>query len=263
MAKYLWRQKRLAALLLLLAGAVAAVSLPAEAGKPKGEGKELAVLNTKRLPSETARLGEELGIELDSLATLGRRIDASIERHDPVSLAGLARELHAVELVAKKKAKLTASKLTARAVEMARFRNRPNELRVVARLLADKDTGKKLNDQATRTAKALASKGKGDKAKGIQGRLTVFNNTPFDVTMFINHVNRGTIPKGVTASALIGDAPTATTVIEGKALGTAPMVTWGPAYVSEPVMDWKVTLNYKPGGGAPPPPPEKKGFGDK
>ncbi len=69
---------------------------------------------------------------MDSLGTLGSRIDTARRLPDPVALAHAASELKVAEKVSGKKASLTSKALLAESAELARLRRQVAELRTVS-----------------------------------------------------------------------------------------------------------------------------------
>jgi hypothetical protein len=184
-----------------------------------------------------------LGLGLESLKTLGARVDQARSANDPVCLALAAKELHAAEEVSGKHASVKSADLLKEAVEMAKARNRPDELKVVAKLLGEDKEAKQLMTQAERTTKEIAARAaeKGEpKTKGITGDLIVRNRTAYYIDIYVNFTYEGTVPPYETRKTFVGDSPSGTTVLQGKAPGTS--YTWGPKAVSGNVSDYTWTL---------------------
>src|SRR5262249_31383781 len=62
---------------------------------------------------------KELGLPLNTLNTLGARIDAARKAHDPVALANTAQELSTAEKVSGKKASLLSTELMKESAQLA------------------------------------------------------------------------------------------------------------------------------------------------
>jgi hypothetical protein len=216
-----------AACLVALAGFTALAEEPAGKTIDMKLGKAVA-------PAAATDFATALGLNLESLKTLGARIDHARAEADPVCLAGLARELAAAEEVAGKKATLTGAELTKQAQEMAKYRNRPEELRTVAKILGG-DGSEELTAQAEKTARAIERRGKDKesaKAKGITDTLHVDNHTPYYVRVSVNYVYRGTVAPYGDLYIDVSDPPFHTTVLQA----TAPAIgTFEPKYISQPV----------------------------
>jgi hypothetical protein len=182
--------------------------------------------------------GDSLGLSLQCLRSLGARIDTARSACDPVVLTELARELAAAEEVEGKTADITGKDLMQQATEMARYRNRPEELKVVARLCGDDKVAGDLNAQADKAADAAKTRAReagSVRTKGIEHMLLVINNTPYDVKIYVNYQEYGWVPRYDSASFYVGDRPYKTTHLYADAVGTP--YYWAED-VSEPVWDY-------------------------
>lgn len=213
----------------------------AQEDKEKSNGRKMLKDNAKK--AEKVDFTAALGLELESLKTLGTRIETARRANDPVCLAALALELKAAEKVADKLAEIKGDTLMKQAVKMATYRNRPDELNTVAKLVDDKQDSQKLTAQADKTAKALKARAGGqirERAKGITGYLIVRNYTRYYVTININYVDRGTVNPYSVGYTYVGDSAFSTTRLYAYAAGTT--LFWGPRYVSEPVDNYTWNL---------------------
>jgi hypothetical protein len=183
----------------------------------------------------------ELGLDVDSLKTLGQQIDSARNARDPVQLLVVAKTLGAAEEVADKKASIKAADLVKEAIEMAKYRNTPDELKVVAKMLGARKVARDLVTQAEKVAKAQKARGKkknGDKEKGIKGYLVVQNDTRFYLSIYVNYRYVGILsPYATSVKIYVGDDAYATTVLEASN-GSQSIKD----YVSSPADDflWRV-----------------------
>jgi hypothetical protein len=197
--------------LLVLVALVALAAAPAAlVGADKEAKKEIRTKATRMKPAAAIDFGGSLGLSLPSLRNLGTRIDAAQHDCDPVVLTELARELAAAEEVSGKTAAITGKDLSGRAVEMARYRNRPEELRVVARLCGDDKMAGDLNAQADKAADSVKTRVRdagSTRAKAIPGTLTIINNCRFSVRIYVNFKPAGELEPFSTAVVYLGGSP--------------------------------------------------------
>jgi hypothetical protein len=208
--------------LLCVALATLVASPGALVGADKEKDKEIESKVTSKKTAASVDFGA-LGLDLQSLSSLGARIDAARASCDPVILTDLARELSAAEEVAGKTAELTGKELMHQATEMARYRNRPEELKVVARLCGDDKVAADLNTQADKAADAIKTRAKDAgsvKTRGIGGDLYVVNNTRFYLDIYVNYRKVGTVDPHGAGRCHVGDLPFETTHLMADAPGT-------------------------------------------
>jgi hypothetical protein len=91
---------------------------------------------------------EELGLSYPSLATLGGRVDSARESEDPVALAVASVELAADEKASGKTDDVKSTDLASEAIELAKERFHPAELKSVAAVLSGNSEAAKLTDVA-------------------------------------------------------------------------------------------------------------------
>src|SRR5205085_5697325 len=102
-----------------------APALLSRADEPKGSGQkedDKQVVESKARkgkPAKAVDFRKELGVPYSSLHTLGARIDAARQAHDPVSLGHAASELAVAEKVGGKKASVTSTDLMKEANQLA------------------------------------------------------------------------------------------------------------------------------------------------
>jgi len=164
---------------------------------PKGETRHLAA---------AINFNKELGLEFDSLKTLGTRIDQARSAPDPVGLLGAAQELAAAEKASGKHSTLTAETLTKEAVDLARLRSNSKELKAAAALVHDEKTAKDLESEASKAEKREADQAKafksGEKTRGTDV-LRVVNETPYYAYVYVNGTLVATTPPYTQADYLI------------------------------------------------------------
>jgi hypothetical protein len=145
----------------------------------KGEDRTLAT---------SINFAKELGLSFDSLLSLGTRIEQATKITDPVSLASLANELSAYEIVSGKTAKLTSAMIFKDAVDLAEVRKNSAELRAVACFVKDEQTAKRLGELAKVAAKREDAERRafqsGERTRGITQNLFVRNNTGYQIYIY-------------------------------------------------------------------------------
>jgi hypothetical protein len=140
----------------------------------------------------------DLKVPFDYLDTLGTRIHQARKASDPVELAACARSLAAAEEASGKQASLTSAHVMADAVNLAKMRGIPSELKAVAALTTDADTAAELKEGAQ-----IAEEGKkepGQKDRQIFGTLQVINHSGECLTIQVDGIYVGTVHSGDTAN---------------------------------------------------------------
>jgi hypothetical protein len=222
---------------------VGAVSL-AGGDQPKKDDPAAAdkeTIDTKATPRPTAagiKFRKELGLPLASLSTLGSRIDAARQAHDPVALAHAANELAVAEKVSGKKASLTSTALAKESAELAKLRRQELELRATL-AIQDQIIGAEANvlslKKAVADAKAQA-KADSDAIRRSQEptwkplKLIVNNNTTLYVGVYVNGHFKGQVCPGMSQAFLIEHRwnPTVLTGDGDEAEQTyGPVTIWG------------------------------------
>jgi len=164
-----WVQLAIVAILGLVASGLS----PTAQGQPKKEGKKIEAKMEAGTPAASVNFSKELGLEFVSLTTLGGRIAAARVVADPVALAAAAQELAAAEKASGKTAAINSADLLKEAVQLAKIRFTPSELKAVSYLAKDKS----LLAVAEKADKAMQDQIKarqaGETSRGIQGTLHV------------------------------------------------------------------------------------------
>jgi len=114
----------------------------------------------------------ELELSFDSLSSLGDQIEKCRKAADPVGLANTANLLKTAEKVSGKKASLTSEELTKEAVELAKLREVPTELKAIAQLTGQGDL-----KQLAATLQEEQSKEESETDKDLDGDLHVHNHS--------------------------------------------------------------------------------------
>lgn len=172
-------------------------SLAQDGEKTGGEKKE----NSKPVeyqPANCVNFGKELGLPFQSLTTLGARIEQARQTPDPLCLALCAKELQVAENCCGKSAPITSRELTEHAVELAKMRQVPAELKAIAQLVDSKQTRQELQKltQAAqkRQEEQIADAKKGAQPRSIYGQLIVNSNCNTYIDIHYNGRHLGQVP---------------------------------------------------------------------
>jgi hypothetical protein len=184
--------------------------------KEKGETKSIEAKLEKASPAKDIDFAGSIGLNTDSVANLGERIDAARAAGNPITLATLAAELTAAEKAGGKKASLTGEALLKEAVDLAKLRNKSGELKQLSALVSDKATS---DDLAALVKKAADKEALEKKAvpRGVGGRLYVQNGTEYTVNISINGVVLFHVYPYRDYSWYIGHSASTNTVIGARA----------------------------------------------
>ena len=224
----------------LVTGVVALASMTAVAAD-KDEKQVVETKATKSVAAASVNFGEALGLDLQGLATLGSRIDQARSAMDPVALILAAKELIVAEEISGKTASIKAADLTKEALDLAKARNRPTELKAVGALTGG-EAKTELAALADKAEAEIKSRQGGEKTRGIEGTLFINNNTRWYIDIYINGVQRGTSYPYNSGNVYVGESPVYATTLYGVAPGTS--ITWGPT-----VINWRTgnhTWNLNP-----------------
>jgi hypothetical protein len=228
-----WTVLAVVALLGLIAGG------PMASGAKK-EGKKVEAKKETAKPARSVNFAKDLGLEFNSLTTLGTRISAARAEADPVCLASLGQELAAAEKVSGKTASITSADLLKEAAELAKIRFNPNELKAVSYLAQDKS----LLAIAQKAEKAMQdnmrAREAGESTRGIQGTLHVDSRVPGQwIRVYIDGRFVGNVSPYGDSYFYIGQTPWETTFLYASTFsGTT---TWSGS-VSSAVGDYVWTL---------------------
>src|SRR5438309_1291630 len=103
--------------------------------KPVPEDKqEVRSKATRRAAASSVNFRKELNLPLNSLSTLGSRVDSARRTPDPVALAHAANELAVAEDVSGKTAGVTSKQLLKEAAELAGMRRQEAELKAMLKV---------------------------------------------------------------------------------------------------------------------------------
>jgi len=209
-------------------------------GPAKGQAEALTSRAEKNVSAAGIDFAAAFGLGIESLKTVGVRIEQARTAPDPVGLALAATELGVAEQVSGKQATLKADDLFKEAVQIAKLRNRPDELRAVALLAARHTDADALNKQARGAEKQIARRKAGEKTRGIQGTLTVINKTASQVTVYLNALPAGTVEPYDSNDFTVNGQAGGDCVLYARAPGSG---AWGPKTVKVDIKNVEWTLN--------------------
>ena len=139
-----------------------------------------------------------LGLPFESLDTFGSRVDAARKDADPVALGVLAGELMIAEQVSGKQAPLTAETLMTEAVNLAKVRRDPAELKAMALMVKDEPARTELGELAGTAEQEAADRRAafeaGEKPKDLTGDLAVNNGSHHPVAIYVDGRYVGSVP---------------------------------------------------------------------
>lgn len=220
--------------LFLLGAALALAPVAALAAEKEVKTEKAAMASAAKVDFH-----KELGVQLETLITLGGRIDSAAAHCDPVALASAAVELAALEEAAGKTASVKSGDVMAKAVEFAKQRGNPVEIRVVAALVGDDKSAGELRKIADEVAQKMED-AKDTKERAISQRLYVNNTTGYYIDIYVNGCRVGTVNPYAVGDCWVGNPLYGSTVLYGQAPGTT--LEWGPRVVADPVTDYTWTL---------------------
>jgi hypothetical protein len=198
-----------------------------------GEKEVLTSKATKIQAARSVNFRKDLDLPLDSLATLGSRIESARRKPDPVALAHAANELATAEKVSGKTASLTSKQVLKESVELAAMRKQAAELKTVAhisnQLLAEKELIQTLNDNIA----DVAARAKADK-DAINSKLeptstprtiVVNNYTTQYLDIYVNGYMKTSVDPGSSQTVTVDQRWNPVVL---KAYGNEDDRTWGP-----------------------------------
>lgn len=177
--------------ILGLAALAIGLSVATSQAQDKKEGTQKQESKPDKYQSAaTIDFQKELGVALDSLTTLGARIEQTRRDGDPVCLALLATELGVAEQLSEKKAPLTSAELLKQAAHLAEVRGVATELKAVALITPDEEAQKKLkmlsDKSEEREKQEVEAAKKGERPRGIWNELIVNNHSHQRVDVHYN-----------------------------------------------------------------------------
>jgi hypothetical protein len=206
----------------LVAGlCVCLTQLPSAVGGDKTGGKTLEVKDSKTGTSaEGVSFTKELGVSYPSLLTLAGRIEQARQAPDPIALAAAARELAAAEVASGKTAAVKSDDLIKEAIDLAKARSNPTEMKAVAALVgakAGQDLRAAIPAAEKWAAKVKADREAGVKTRGITGQLHADSRYGRWITVHVNGRNVGSMPPMGDIYTYVGDSPWGTTFLYARA----------------------------------------------
>jgi hypothetical protein len=197
---------------------------------------ETQAFTTKATKVQTARsvnFRKDLDLPLDSLTTLGSRIESARRKPDPVALAHAASELAAAEKVSGKTASLTSKQVLKESVEMAAMRKKAAELKITLhvanQLLAEKELIATLNqniaDVAERTKADQDAINSKLEPTSAPRTIVVNNYTTQYLDIYVNGYMKTSIDPGSSQTVTVDQRWNPVVL---KAYGNEDDRTWGP-----------------------------------
>jgi hypothetical protein len=147
----------------------------------------------------TVNFSKELGVSLGYLSDLGACIHDARTTPDPVALAVAAKSLEAAEKAAGKTASVSAKQIMAEAVKLATLREIEAELKAVAHLVGDDQSGDLL-ELAEVAAERAKNTEDGEGTKELFGTLRVANHTHECLRIYCDGRYLGEVHEGETAN---------------------------------------------------------------
>jgi uncharacterized protein (TIGR03000 family) len=208
--------------------------------KPNRKEKDVQVVTTKptrRVPATTIDFRKAYGLPLDSLASLGSRIESARRKPDPVALAHAASELKVAEKVSGKSASLTSKALLAESKELAALRRQAAEMKAVFAVhqqIATEETDVNYwntmiglaDKQAQQEREAVLSN---EFPTNAPRRVLVNNYTTQYIDLWVNGNYKMQIQPGSSAWCVI-EHKWDPTILTGYGNEDASP-TWGPRYI--------------------------------
>jgi uncharacterized protein (TIGR03000 family) len=189
-----------------------------------------------RLAATSVNFRKELNLPFATLGTLGPRIDAARQAHDPVALAHAASELCVAEAVSGKKASLTSTAVLNEAAELAKLRKENEELQAVlnvSKRVADAEARNRLLQEEIASSKARVARDqeaiRQNQEPTWTPRKVIVNNYTNDyLDLWVNGTYKVQIAPGMSQLFYIEHRwnPTVLT-----AYGNEDNMTWGPRYI--------------------------------
>jgi len=199
---------------------------PPAGGKVSGEvgkgGKKVIESKGEAKPSAvTVDFPKALGLDFPVLTGLGARIEQARDQGDPVGLAAAARELAVAEEVGGKQAAVKSADLYKEAIEMAKRRAVPQELKAVAKLAGKAADSKSLEMEAKRAEAHIAKlledrKDPNSKTRGIMGQLHVDSRVNAFIRVYVDGRYVGSMGPFGDIYPFIGQTPEETTFLSAR-----------------------------------------------
>jgi hypothetical protein len=201
---------------------------------PASQDKEvISSKGTKRTDASSINFRKELDLPLQSLHTLGARIEAARRAPDPVALAHTASELNVAEQVSGKSASLTSKQLIKEAAELAAMRRQVAELKSVLQVTnqvqTEADQLKSLRTQIGLAQEQIKSDQNtfksGEEPTSTPRKIIVNNYTPQTLDVYANGNFKATVGPGETQTFMVEHRFNPTTLM---AYGNQDINNFGP-----------------------------------
>jgi hypothetical protein len=232
---------RRATISLAFLGFLALVSFaPAQqTRKEEAAPEDKQVVDTKasqRPAASSVNFRKELNLPLDSLGTLGSRIEAATRKPDPVALAHLANELQVAEKVSGKTASVTSKAVLQEAAELTKVRKQEAEMKALLQvtnqmMFAENDLALQRKDLALAQEQIKADKAAFDSKQeptSAPRKVIVNNYTTQILDVYVNGYMKATVQPGSTQVITVEHRWNPTVL---KAYGNEDTNVWGPRYI--------------------------------
>jgi hypothetical protein len=191
---------------------------------------------SKRPAAATVNFRKELNLPLDSLSTLGSRIEAATRKPDPVALAHLANELHVAEKVSGKTASVTSKAVIQEAAELAKVRRQEAEMKALLQvtnqmMFQEDNLALQRKDLALAQEQIKADKAAFDSKQepsSAPRKVIVNNYTTQILDVYVNGYMKATVQPGSTQVITVEHRWNPTVL---KAYGDEDTSVWGPRYI--------------------------------
>jgi hypothetical protein len=190
----------------------------------------------QRPSAASVNFRKELNLPLDSLGTLGSRIEAATRKPDPVALAHLANELHVAEKVSGKTASVTSKAVLQEAAELAKVRRQEAEMKALLQvtnqmMFEENNLALQRKDLALAQEQIKADKAAFDSKQepsSAPRKVVVNNYTTQILDVYVNGYMKTTVQPGSTQVITIEHRWNPTVL---KAYGNEDTSVWGPQYI--------------------------------
>jgi hypothetical protein len=191
---------------------------------------------SQRPAASTVNFRKELNLPLDSLGTLGSRIETATRKPDPVALAHLANELNVAEKVSGKTASVTSKAVLQEAAELAKVRKQEAEMKALLQvtnqmMFQENDLALQRKDLALAQEQIKADKAAFDSKQeptSAPRKVIVNNYTTQILDVYVNGYLKTTVQPGSTQVITVEHRWNPTVL---KAYGNEDTNVWGPRYV--------------------------------
>jgi len=209
----------------------------AKKNDPATEDKQVVDSKATQRPAASAvNFRKELNLPLDSLSTLGSRIESATRKPDPVALGHMANELSVAEKVSGKSASITSKALAKAAAQLASERKEEAELKSMLQIsnqtmFAEDDITSMKQSLALAQEQIKSDKRsleRNEEPTSAPRKVVVNNYTTQYLDVYVNGNLKTTVQPGSTQVITIEHRWNPTVL---KAYGNEDTNVWGPRYV--------------------------------